>query len=100
MAAGWRNPLAIEHSPAGTYEQQKADEGRAKRRPRHRRTISGSSSDNSAAEELPLAKRSPVAMGVVVATSLYCGAKAGIQVTPCGVMLRLGRFESSICCSI
>jgi hypothetical protein len=82
MAAGWRNPLAIERSPSDAYAQQKADEGRAKRRPRHRRTSSGSSSDDSAAaEELPLAKRSPVAMGVVVATSLYCGAKAGIQVT-------------------
>ncbi|KAF6252835.1 hypothetical protein COO60DRAFT_494285 [Scenedesmus sp. NREL 46B-D3] len=79
MAAVWRNPLAFERSLSATYEPQQADEGRAKRKPRHRRTSSGSSDDSAAAEELPLAQRSPVAMGVVVATSLYCGAKAGIQ---------------------
>lgn len=81
-------------------ELKKADEGRAKRPARHRRTNSSSSDDSAAAEELPMAKRSPVAMGVVVATSLYCGAKAGIQVSRCCAMLRLKRIQSSICCSI
>lgn len=33
------------------------------------------------AREEPNAARSPVAMGMVVATSLYCGVKAGIQVS-------------------
>jgi hypothetical protein len=100
MAAGWRKPLAIERGPSAASEQQKSDEGRARRQPRHRRTNSSSSDDSAAAEELPMAKRSPVAMGVVVATSLYCGAKAGIQVRSCWAMLWLSRIQTKICCSI
>eukprot|EP00882_Tetradesmus_deserticola_P001713 GHRQ01001842.1.p1 GENE.GHRQ01001842.1~~GHRQ01001842.1.p1 ORF type:complete len:310 (+),score=126.81 GHRQ01001842.1:297-1226(+) len=79
MAAGWRNPLAIERSPSTANQQQQANEGRAKRKQRHWHTSTGSSDDSAAAGDLPMAQRSPVAMGVVVATSLYCGAKAGIQ---------------------
>lgn len=74
MAAGFPN-IFEQHSSA--IESKKGS------RRKHAKAVHRCNSCSKAAPEEPNAARSPVAMGVVVATSLYCGVKAGIQVRSC-----------------
>lgn len=74
--------MTIERTPeevVGVGESNGRRVGQKKRRAPAADARHGSSESDTAEDE-PLAQRSPVAVGVVVATSLYCGVKAGIQV--------------------
>lgn len=76
MAAGFPN---IFEQQGSAVEVKKNEKDKSKRA----RSVHRCKSCSAAAPEEPNAARSPVAMGVVVATSLYCGVKAGIQVRSC-----------------
>eukprot|EP00878_Enallax_costatus_P002582 GHUV01002764.1.p1 GENE.GHUV01002764.1~~GHUV01002764.1.p1 ORF type:complete len:300 (+),score=73.73 GHUV01002764.1:902-1801(+) len=72
MAAGFPDVFE-EHGSAVEVKKDRNEKGKRPRSAQRCRTC------RAAVREEPNAARSPVAMGVVVATSVYCGVKAGIQ---------------------
>lgn len=77
MVANWPNIFQTEMS---TSDKQHDDERKHKRRV----SKGGCSKCSSRQQQQSQLARSPLGLGVVVATSLYCGVKAGIQVCQTG----------------
>lgn len=86
MVASW--PIMFETSSSNQGERQKDGEKR------HRRRVS--KGGYTLSEQQSQLARSPLGLGVVVATSLYCGVKAGIQVSP-GLQLLLAGLAADCC---
>lgn len=76
MVANW--PLIFQ---SDMQESSQQHDGEKKHK---RRASKGGCRKCSRQQQQSQLARSPLGLGVVVATSLYCGVKAGIQVRPGG----------------